>query len=119
MFCRKCGNQIEDEDAFCEYCGAPRKEQVKEPNTAARLEASTGPTSTGKQVLIRNPYAGKNLQIVGGFVIALSAVLMLFSCPGSNETEWSEGWLIIGLVALFVGVLLSAIGKFQHWYHAE
>lgn len=71
MYCRKCGKQIGDEDAFCEHCGASRRQEMTQPNPAARPETPAGRDSTDRQVAIRNPYAGKNIQIVGGLLSQL------------------------------------------------
>jgi hypothetical protein len=122
MYCRKCGNQIGDEDAFCERCGAPRRQEMTQPNPAARPETPSGRGSTDRQVAILNPYAGKSIQIVGGLLIAVGLLAMGYSCIGysaSNEPGATLWGLVIGGVVAITGIVLSAIGKFQHWYHAE
>lgn len=122
MYCRKCGKQIGDEDAFCEHCGASRRQEMTQPNPAARPETPAGRDSTDRQVAIRNPYAGKNIQIVGGLLIAVGLLAMGYSCIGSSGSNGSGAtpWgLVIGGVVAIIGVVLSGIGKFQHWYHAE
>jgi Putative auto-transporter adhesin, head GIN domain/zinc-ribbon domain len=35
-FCRKCGNQLEEQASFCPKCGTPMNEQATQPYTAQR-----------------------------------------------------------------------------------
>ncbi len=65
-------------------------------------------------VTIKNPYIGKNYQIIG-------IVLFIFCGIGSCATIQSKDSVASGILALGAGagLVMYLVGRFKHWYHAE
>lgn len=108
MFCQHCGAKIAPEARFCAACGH---------------RVGSGTPIAGQSVTITNPRRGKNLQILGGILVAVGVVIIVLSCgpamAGGEGSGPASGGLALGGLIFLVGAGISAAGKFQHWYHAE
>lgn len=108
MFCSQCGSQISPGARFCAGCGRP---------------LASGTPNLARPTTIANPYRGKKLQIIGALVAVLGLLLIVASCPGAmaggEVSGGASAGLLLGGVVLLAGLVLSAVGKFHHWYHAE
>lgn len=49
MFCRQCGQQMPDEDRFCNNCGHSSSEGPENAAPPARLDATLNKTASGKE----------------------------------------------------------------------
>lgn len=100
MFCPKCGKEtVDSADAFCRHCGNSIN--------------GSAPLAQAKDVTVRNPYAGKNLQITGLTVFALCT---LAGCSVIHDSAETGSLLLLGFV---VGLVMYLMGRYDHWYHAE
>lgn len=100
MCCPKCGKQIDNADTFCRYCGQGTV-AVTAPQQAA---SPAGP------VTIKNPYSGKNKQILG-LVAFFFCMIASFAAEDRARAAWALGSA--------VGLVIYLVGRFGHWYHAE
>jgi uncharacterized membrane protein YvbJ len=100
MFCPKCGKQIDESDRFCRYCG----------NGAAH--APQQPVEPGNPVTIKNPYSGKNKQILG-MLIFIVCVIAALAESGNDTAMW------LSLLGAAIGLVIYLAGRVSHWYHAE
>lgn len=67
---------------------------------------------TNNNQLIQNPKIGKNKMLIG-FLMMLSSVV-LFSIGGAIQSGVPGTF---GGLMIMAGLIVFAIGKFQHWYH--
>jgi hypothetical protein len=91
---------LDEADAFCRKCGKPVGDAGNKPEPSP--------------VSVQNPYRGKNKQIIGAIVIVLGVILMLLAYE-----EGSTTFSVLGTLMGIAGVIIVAVGKGQHWYHAE
>jgi len=107
MFCPACGKQVDESDAFCRACG---KSTGPAPPVASVQSAS--PT----QVQVKNVYAGKKQQLVGGIIFVIGLFVMIGSCAEASPDNAGTGWAWTWLVPLF-GLLRWLSGGIKHWWH--
>ena len=70
-----------------------------------------------QEVSLRNLYAGKRKQIIGG-VLVVADILIWMAGESTNDVAQAIS-LGAGGLAFLAGVALFAVGKFQYLYHAE
>ena len=105
MVCPKCGKEgIDPGDAFCRYCGFSLATPASAPQGAPGVAEK-------KSVTARDTDAGKGLQILGGAIFVVVALL----APGvavltglSNFHASVLPWLATSL--MLVGLALAFIG---------
>jgi uncharacterized membrane protein YvbJ len=91
MYCSNCGKQVGEAGSFCRECGAHQKPGLVQ----AVVVPQAGSQS---QQTIRNPYAGKNKQIVGGLILVVGILVTIGSCASLQEGD--SGW------AMLIGALI-------------
>lgn len=111
MFCPKCGKAVDERDQFCRFCG-------NSTAPGSPVQANPAPPATAGQVTVRNPYVGKNTQIVGGLIFVVGLFWMIGSCAAGSSDD-SGGSLGMSALVTITGLVVYIIGRFQHWYHAE
>jgi len=82
---------------------------------ASDAYVSTNAAKPDVTVTIRNPYVGKNLQILGALVF-LAGLFWSCGCVLSREESLNIGWPLLLAAA---GLVCYLVGKVKHWYHAE
>jgi hypothetical protein len=111
MFCKKCGKELDEDSAFCSYCGVPLTAklsplpQIQDAVGGYRLPEIVPPGD------ISNPRTGKNLMLYGLCIFVISS---LVACSGSGETVAG-----IGITGAVIGLGTMIVGKMQHWYDWE
>jgi len=70
-----------------------------------------------QQVSLRNAYAGKRNQIIGGVLVVAGILIWIAGESTKNIAQAIS--LTAGGLAFLAGVVFIAVGRFQHWYHAE
>lgn len=82
MFCRKCGNEMQDKDVFCSKCGiknegkdVQKEDTGLESKNVKSLQVDSGKVKKNKR---------KRKFIIGGIVVALG---MLFMLSGGDEAS--------------------------------
>lgn len=63
MFCIKCGNQLEDTNAFCTHCGAPVEDESDTVLQASNAASASSPSQRSVQQIPREPEQ-KSLQAI-------------------------------------------------------
>ena len=70
MFCRNCGNRLEDDDEFCPICGRRVKRAEKPVASGTGLTASRGPDTMSREVQPAGRRPGKAVVITAAVIIA-------------------------------------------------
>lgn len=97
MNCPRCGTEVTEGAAFCWSCEAPLHNLKPPP-------APVAPPRADEEGSLRDPYAGKNEQILG---FAIFMFGMLWSCgatAGSRELALANYTLPIVLVLVGAGL---------------
>ena len=104
MFCRKCGAQIEDNDAFCPYCGestqsAPQNQPQIQPSNNNANNASN---NESKSVI------GVIMAFFLGILGLVIGVLMYPADTVARKTfvkAWAITWLVFIVVTVFMSMV--------------
>jgi zinc-ribbon domain len=105
MVCPNCGKEgIERGDAFCRHCG------LSLPTPASVPQGGAG-VAQKKPVTETNATPGEGLQLLGGAILVLIALLVFAVAPlmgwpsfGASVLPWLSGaGMLAGLVLIFVG----------------
>ena len=108
MVCVKCGKEgLEAGDAFCRHCGV----SLATVNAAPRCAGCLGEEEPGRLAVSDG---GKGLQILGGVIFALVALLapavaLFIGLPnfGASVLPWVAGSLMmVGLGMAYIGTRL-------------
>lgn len=86
MFCENCGNQLHEEDRFCQKCGARVPEQGELPvySNSGGTERQRPGNSGGRGKVIAA------VSVAAVLLIAAAAAVFLFVLPGGQEEEAAE-----------------------------
>ena len=79
MFCENCGNQLHEEDRFCQKCGA----RVPEQEEPMGYGNSAGMGKKRAKVIVA-------VSVAAVLLIAVAAAVFLFVLPGGQEEEAAE-----------------------------
>ncbi len=100
MYCRECGNEVKDQDRFCEQCGTPR--QIVAPaGSTANPHPSNGPEIKAPPRIIEVSNA-----II--WVTAIMGVWWLFLLTQSGGDEDVAGF-VFGILVLLSGIIAVAV----------
>ena len=103
MFCKNCGQQVEDNAEFCPNCGAKVKEDTSAQNTQ---------TYTNQNQPMQQPVQkGTNGFAIAGFIFALLGGLLglIFSIIGlvqAKKENSPKGLAIAGLVISCIWIVI-------------
>ena len=89
MFCTKCGNEINETEAFCSYCGAPVDAE------------GTGSFSTESAAFDSNPYAS-----------TVSSVKNIAYSPGMERSSY----IVQNGVGMIVAFPLFIVELFEYFF---
>lgn len=101
MFCYKCGKQIDDEVAFCPYCGARAK--GAEETSAAPSEPAAPPVYSAAPA---QPQEDKPLRVWS--IFALVGKILGIVCLCASVIPWLNWASLVGAVP---GIVLSCLGR--------
>ena len=105
MVCAKCGKEgLDPSDAFCRHCGFSLATSTSAPGRAVGVAAK-------QPAAAANSDAGKGLQILGGVIFVVVALLapavavfVGLSSFGESVFPWVAGSLmLVGLGMAFIG----------------
>ncbi len=120
MYCKKCGAELREGDAFCSCCGR-RVEAASEDGMAFRTESSRNPEISSKLIL-KKVGVPKWITTIGIISVVVGAFLILFYVPMfiklmsygsfyrrssyvSSNLWWSGFCVVIGILILIMGIL--------------
>ncbi len=113
MFCPKCGTQISENSAFCQFCGSPMNQQQQQPYQPQYQQQ--------QQILYvaKPPVPGRGLGIAGmvlgiiGLVYAVYCFFMAIAIADTNlrNIESSAIVFIVFSVLSILGVSLAGSGR--------
>lgn len=138
MFCSNCGTKIEESDRFCKKCGQEQNLIVasngkEDDNDFDYIEKQNGlipsddsrTTTLKKENLLKKIFRGVGTGglVAGGGFLYISFIILQFlfvafvglSMIGLAISLFSEGSIIWGLVALFIGTPI-AIGLANYFF---
>ncbi|MBE6714426.1 MAG: zinc ribbon domain-containing protein [Ruminococcaceae bacterium] len=81
MFCKNCGNQIADNEAFCNACGAaqrPAQQAQPQYQQYAQPQYAPQPNYGAKPNLLKSPFNAKNYTVCYVLSAVLSFMSLLF-----------------------------------------
>ena len=127
-YCVKCGNEIQENTAFCPRCGAPVKVEAKaEPVPAAaprRSEKGEKAEKGEKQEKQEKESQEKGEKqekgeygfigwLVGGLILILIGFFALLQITGyiASGTGWAIALLIIGVIVIVAAVYFATAGR--------
>lgn len=106
MYCKKCGKELQDNEAFCRYCGAS---QISQPQAAANTNASYqgGGAADGKAMgaLV----CGIIGLIISFFVPIVGIILGIIAMVMGNGLKSTSKYANIGFILGIVAIILSVI----------
>ncbi|MBO5166129.1 MAG: hypothetical protein J6B90_05940 [Lachnospiraceae bacterium] len=94
MFCANCGNQVSDDEKFCNQCGWRKPEGTGAPATPVQPEVAPASNATTGAVPAEKAGTGKKIPkgvlicIVAGILGVIGLLLMLFS--SDSVKNWSK-----------------------------
>lgn len=100
MYCRKCGEEISDEAAFCPYCGVKTVVTLSESKRETGVLYKTAGIEKENEVLpVRKSHRRKNKSVfLIGFILLIYAIIQLRfgsgSLPEETKTEQTSQELI-------------------------
>jgi uncharacterized membrane protein YvbJ len=97
VVCPRCGSAVKEGADFCPACGK------------VQFAAQPERTSSGDDLKLRNPYAGKNEQILG-LAIFVVGLLWSFGATVASQGHTDYTWPIVTMLA---GAVLGGIGKLR------
>lgn len=103
MYCRKCGNKIDEDSNFCSHCG----EQTHEV-TNSLLNETTGEVqvSVAKEEIEKQKKSSTMLKIIE-VVLWVGVVLVLFNLA-YDEIEW-------GAIIMAEVLIISGLAYIKEW----
>lgn len=143
MFCNKCGNQIQDDDRFCPFCGSMNTQSkynqtdpfgypVAQPYAGQQPQQQQQPQSNYAQ---QAPGSSNTYALVG-FILSFFFPLLglIFSIMGLQEANKKNGdrkgfaiaGIIISVVYMVITVIvvicvwaaaLSAVASYPYYYY--
>lgn len=104
MFCRQCGAEIDENDAFCSNCGYKRERTEAQPEIYYEEQESYSVHTVRKKSIRKT--------IDGVIVLIWGAVLIFLSLVGGDEMEDvpPQIAILIGLVVIAIGIFLFVKG---------
>ncbi len=145
MFCKNCGNQIADNEAFCNACGAaqrPAQQAQPQYQQQAQPQYAPQPNYGAKANLLNSPFNVKNFTVFYVLSAVLSFMSLLFwfmPCISVSESSTRMSYMfsedaemfglhgvmfffILAIIACLAGVVLALLPVFQNqvakptWY---
>ena len=126
MFCKYCGNQLNDGAKFCASCGAKveenptTKQETEQVNLTNELNITNETTQPNLTISTKKKYSGKSiagfvLSLVGFIVAALPCGILgiIFSSTSFNEIRTKNlkgrglaiAGLVISIIDIFGGII--------------
>jgi hypothetical protein len=102
MYCRKCGNKIDEDSKFCAHCG----EQISEATTSLVDEPVKETPVTTTETTRKEK--GNTMLKITEIVLWVGVVLILFNLS-FEEIDW---WMIISAEV----ILFSGIAYIKEWF---
>ena len=102
MYCPSCGSERSAGAPFCSQCGV----------------AWVGEK---KGITVANVYRGKKLQLYGlaAFFGGIALAGLGAYAAAARGASYGPALIGVGIWTTAAGFIATAVGKFQHWYHAE
>lgn len=109
MYCRHCGNVVEEGEKFCKYCGNPLSEIVdyipEENDNAIKYQASQS---------AENNQSKSTIGVLLGIFLGLMGLiigLLLYPENTTSRATFMKGWTkgFIGAIVAIVVIYLIAI----------
>lgn len=111
MYCKKCGNELDENEKFCSQCGSQVEDELGVENKEAIVPA---------EVPVEKRYSGKG---IAGFVLSLVGLLVaalpcgilgvIFSSIAMSkynpETNKGKGLIIAGLIISILDIIAGVI----------
>ena len=91
----KCGKEIEDENAYCPYCGAPTKE---DPLQKGRKKEESKERALASMIL------GIMSLFIPLFNLPCSIIAIVLSKKGANNS-YSEVGKVTGIIGLIISII--------------
>jgi len=116
-YCRKCGAEISDEDAFCPSCGAPAGKGARRRSEKSEKEEKGEEKSEKEEKEGEKHEKGEHDRsaplVGGGIIILLGTLLLLTDADIIGESDiWAYFLIGIGLI-----LVLRGIYKYKRGYH--
>lgn len=112
MFCKNCGNKVDDNGKFCNVCGESLVDDVKVVNNV------NSQNEPAKKITPDDYFESKKIEVTGEGIILSS------SLPIPSKTAWVKWPLIIsGLlicasgIGIITGAILLFVENMQREYH--
>ena len=101
-YCSKCGQQVKEDDAFCQNCGAAL---AKRPKVSQKAEKS----------VVKRSMIGRNLVVLGVILAAVAILVRVLVQQTTNAYTnldlVCDIGLAVGIVCIITGILFSVFKK--------
>ena len=126
MKCKKCGKEVSNTDAFCQYCGSKVEEETKEVAVSTAKKEKTEKVKAEKVEAVKvvepsqGSRSGKGLAIAGMvlgilgliFSIVIGPIAFILSLLGlifSLTSKFKSGFRVAGIVTSIIGFVIQII----------
>ena len=102
MFCRQCGAEIDENDAFCSNCGYKREQTEAQPEVYYEEQESYSAHTVRKKSIRKT--------ITGVYFLVMGALAIFVSLMGEDDDMSPQMALLLGLALAAIGIFFFVKG---------
>ena len=90
MFCRKCGNKLQDGEAFCSKCGTKRVTEANKQPAGANTPIAPQPMPQPQPVYLQPASGGISGSLIAGLLFLIGGIIGVIASASTISDDKSQ-----------------------------